>query len=305
MSKIITVTGEIQSNEMGLTLPHEHILVDFIGADKSGKHRYDSEAVIKVMLPYLLEIKDLDVKTFVDCTPMYLARDIKILKDLSLQTGLFILTNTGIYGREPYIPHYAYNSKPDELAHQWIKEFNEGIEETDIRPGFIKTAVEAGKFTDIEKKLIEAAAITSKETDLTIATHTCFGEKALQILNVLNDYEVDPRKWIFVHANIEEKIELISQVAERGAWISLDGIGQGQDDNILRILETLLEQDFLSQILLSQDAGCYFVGEEEGGNIRSFGFLFTDFLPKLQERGISEEIIHELTYTNPAKAYSI
>lgn len=59
MSNVVTVTGEIQPEEMGLTLPHEHIIVDFIGAEKTGKHRYKSEEVKRVMLPYLLEIKDL------------------------------------------------------------------------------------------------------------------------------------------------------------------------------------------------------------------------------------------------------
>ena len=32
MPKIITVTGPISPEEMGLTLPHEHIMVDFAGA---------------------------------------------------------------------------------------------------------------------------------------------------------------------------------------------------------------------------------------------------------------------------------
>ncbi len=305
MNKVITVTGEIPSEKLGLTLPHEHILVDFIGVDKVGKHRYEADEVKNVMLPYLSEIKDLGVNTFVDCTPMYLARDVKILKDLAKKTKLNILTNTGIYGRNPYIPDYAYNSSIEELADQWIMEFKEGIEKTKVKPGFIKTAVDEGKFTSIEKKLIEVAALASSETNLTIATHTCFGEKALQIIGVLDQYNISPQKWIFVHANIEENLDLINKVAEQGAWIELDGVGQGQDDKILMIVETLIKEDYQDQILLSQDAGCYFVGEPGGGEIRAFSYLFTHFLPKLRQNGISEDLIDKFTCQNPRNAYSI
>jgi len=305
-SKINTVTGEIQPKEMGFTLPHEHILVDFIGAEETGKHRYNPEEVINIMFPYLLDIQKLGVKTFIDCTPMYLARDVKILKELANKTNLNILTNTGLYGREPYIPKHAYKESIEELANQWILETKEGIEDTLIKPGFIKTAVDGEEFTEIENKLIEVAAVASNETNLTIATHTCFGEKALQILKVLNDYNVKPQKWIFVHANIEEKLELILQVAEQGAWIELDGVGQeGQDEKILNILDILIDQDYEDQILLSQDAGCYFVGEPNGGEIRPFSPFITEFIPVLRDRGIQDELIQKFTINNPASAFSI
>ncbi|MFX1283020.1 MAG: phosphotriesterase [Promethearchaeota archaeon] len=305
-SKIITVTGEIPSKEMGFTLPHEHILVDFIGAEETGKHRYNPDEVINIMFPYLLDIQKLGVTTFIDCTPMFLARDVKILKELANKTNLNILTNTGLYGRDPYIPKYTYIQSIEELANQWIREAKEGIEDTVIKPGFIKTAVDGGEFTEIEKKLIEVAAVVSNETNLTIATHTCFGEKALQILNVLKDYDVKPQKWIFVHANIEEKIELILQVAEQGAWIELDGVGQeGQDEKILRILNILIDQEYQDQILLSQDAGCYFVGEPNGGEIRPFSHFITKFIPMLRNSGIQDDLIQKFTINNPAAAFSI
>jgi hypothetical protein len=39
--KIVTVRGPILPDKLGFTLPHEHILVDFIGADKVSPDRYD------------------------------------------------------------------------------------------------------------------------------------------------------------------------------------------------------------------------------------------------------------------------
>jgi phosphotriesterase-related protein len=52
-SRIITVTGEIPASEIGKTLHHEHLLVDFIGADSTGYHRWDKNEVVEKVLPYL------------------------------------------------------------------------------------------------------------------------------------------------------------------------------------------------------------------------------------------------------------
>lgn len=49
----MTVKGSIPVAELGKTLTHEHVLLDFIGAEESGYHRWDREEVISVMLPLL------------------------------------------------------------------------------------------------------------------------------------------------------------------------------------------------------------------------------------------------------------
>ncbi len=69
-SFIQTVQGRIKPDQLGITLPHEHIMVDFIGADKVSRDRYNADEVFEVMLPYLKEIRALGVTGFVECTPM-------------------------------------------------------------------------------------------------------------------------------------------------------------------------------------------------------------------------------------------
>ena len=39
--RVVTVMGPISPEEMGQTLVHEHVLVDFIGARETGYHRWD------------------------------------------------------------------------------------------------------------------------------------------------------------------------------------------------------------------------------------------------------------------------
>lgn len=40
---IMTVNGSIPASQMGFTLSHEHVLVDFIGADKIQAGRYNEK----------------------------------------------------------------------------------------------------------------------------------------------------------------------------------------------------------------------------------------------------------------------
>ncbi|RPI44429.1 MAG: phosphotriesterase, partial [Bacteroidetes bacterium] len=140
---IMTVRGPVPAGDMGIALTHEHVLVDFIGADSTGLHRWDKDQVEQVVLPFLEEIRERDVKTIVECTPAYLGRDPLLLRSLSRKSGLNILTNTGYYGavQNKYLPEHFYGMSEGELADLWTLEFEKGIEGTGVRPGFIKISV--------------------------------------------------------------------------------------------------------------------------------------------------------------------
>ncbi len=303
-NRIFTVKGPINAEEMGTVLPHEHILCDFIGAKETGKHRYRVEEVVDVMLPYLQEIMKQGITGFVDCTPMYIGRDAGLLRTLSETTGLHIVTNTGQY-KEPFLPRQTFEIDAEALAAQWIEEWETGIENTGIKPGFIKTAVNPGPLIPVQRKVTRAAALASKATGLTVATHTGVAVAAAEILEIFEHAGVEPGKWVYVHAQNEEDPEKLLAIAKRGAWIELDGIGPGKEQQHLRPLLQLLEAGFEQHILLSQDAGWYRVGEEHGGEQRPFGFLFERFLPLMREKSISDETIRTLTARNPARAFSV
>src|ERR1044071_7773462 len=80
------VLGPIK--DLGVTLVHEHVMADFIGAAGTGQHRYKVEEVVAKAKPFLLDLKKVGCNTFVDCTPVYLGRDARILKQLATETGM-------------------------------------------------------------------------------------------------------------------------------------------------------------------------------------------------------------------------
>lgn len=304
---IMTVKGPIPTSEMGLSLIHEHVLVDFIGADKTGKHRWDEDEVVPVVQPFLNDIKKLGATTLVECTPAYIGRDPLLLKKLSESSGVQIITNTGYYGASDnkYIPEHAYVESADQLAERWIKEAEEGIDGTGIRPGFIKTGVNGGSLSELHAKLITAAAKTHLETGLVIASHTGPAVPAFEQMAILEKEGVHASAFIWVHAQGESDLEMHVKAARKGAWVSLDGLDDSNVEQYAQMLENLRDHGFLHQTLLSHDAGWYSPGEENGGEFRPYTTLFKKLIPLLIQQGWIEQEIEQLLVINPRNAFEI
>jgi len=159
---IMTVNGPISPAEIGKTLTHEHVLVDFVGADSFSFSRYERSEVIAKALPYLQEIKDLGCTTFMECTPEFLGRDPLLLKTLSDKSGLNIITNTGYYGagNNKFVPSSLQKKSAEELSDIWVAEWQNGIDESGIKPGFIKIGVDGDSLSSFHQTLIKAAGLT-------------------------------------------------------------------------------------------------------------------------------------------------
>lgn len=305
--RIMTVRGPVAPGKLGRTLIHEHVMVDFIGADKIAPGRYDPEEVFRTALPHLEKLKSLGCDTLVECTPNYIGRDSEILRRLSVATGLNILTNTGLYGaaEDKYVPRFAYEETADQLAERWVREFEDGIPPSGIRPGFMKIGVDAGPLSEIDAKLVQAAARVHRRTGLAIAAHTGDGKAALAELNVLEEESVDPSAFIWVHAQNETDPGIHRRAAELGAWVEFDGISPESVEKHVELVMHMRRAGHLGRVLVSHDAGWYHVGEPGGGKYRGYGTLFTQFLPALRRAGASEDDVKTLLVRNPRAALTI
>lgn len=301
---IMTVNGRIRSKHMGTVLVHEHFLVDFIGADKTGPHRWNRDAVVKKILPFLLEAKGAGVKTIFDCTPALLGRDVVLLRQLSAASGVQIVTNTGYYGavNNKYLPPWAFEESARQLAQRWIAEAENGIDGTGVRPGFIKISVDGKEaLSPLHRKLVEAAALTHLKTGLTIFSHTGPAVAAFEQLDILHAAGVDPSAFVWVHAQTEKDQATYLQAARRGAWISLDGMGWGKWDDYAGKLAYLKENGLLQKVLISHDAGWY-KPDEPDASFQGFTAIFTELFPRLKTKGFSEKDFHLLLVRNPLTA---
>jgi phosphotriesterase-related protein len=298
-----TVKGPIPPSQLGVTLMHEHVMVDFVGADQVSPSRYNPSEVFEVALPKLKALRDRGCTTLVECTPACLGRDPDLLRRLSEAAGLHILTNTGYYGaaNAKFLPKHAFTETAEQLASRWIAERRSGIDSTRIRPAFMKIGVNAGKLSDVDAKLIRAAAICHAATGLRIHVHTGDGAAAQGIVVVLTRQSVHPGAYVWVHAQNEKNRAMHQQLARAGAWLEFDGINPRSADQHATAILDLAAAGLLTRLLISQDSGWYHIGEPGGGQFNAYTYMFDEFLPMLKKRGLTDQQLKMLTVSNPAK----
>ncbi len=313
---IITVNGQIPATEMGRTLEHEHILVDFIGADSTGYFRWNKERVIEKVMPFVAEAKEKGLQTFIECTPAFLGRDPLLLKELSEKTGIKFITNTGYYGARSnlFIPISFHSSDASQVADLWIREFENGIDDTGIRPGFIKIGVNPDDTLSPEHvKIITAAALTHLKTGMVISSHTGPDGPAFEQIAILKEMGVDPSAFIWVHAQGGTSEGNI-RAAREGAWISLDNVRSRADSNpgepgtiewYCNRISELKKNGLLHKLLISHDSGWYDPAKPDGGTINGYTDIFDSLIPALKSSGFTDDEIDQILITNPAEAFKI
>jgi phosphotriesterase-related protein len=302
--RIESVTGPIAADALGVTLMHEHILVDFVGAASVSVARYDADGVFKVVLPHLQQVGELGCRTLVECTPAYLGRNPRLLKRLSEASGVHILTNTGYYGaaQDKFVPDHAYRETAEQLAARWIQEWERGIDDTGIKPAFMKIGVDSGALSEIDAKLVQAAALTHRATGLPIASHTGDGVAVIEELDVLARARVPPSAFIWVHAQSERSETFHVAAAKRGAWVEFDGISPANVTRHVALVRRMKAEGLLERVLVSHDAGWYRVGEPGGGQFRPYDTLFTTFVPSLKAADFTDAEVRQLLVDNPRHA---
>ncbi len=310
--KAMTVRGWLPARKLGAVLPHEHVLVDFSGAASIDTSRYDLDEIFRAVLPHLQAAKKAGCNTLIECTPDYLGRSPVLLRRLSEATGLHILTNTGYYGAvgHKYLPAHVQTESPRQLADRWLREWQHGIGDSGIRPGFMKISVDEAPLTDLQQKIVEAAAIAHLESGLTIASHTIGGAAAMQELDILKKNAVAPDAFIWIHAQSEQDTRYHLEAARAGSWVEFDGLNANYlgPDTVQQHLDFLMlmkKEKLLHRTLLSQDAGWYAIGEPEGGKFAPFTYLFDSFVPLLSKHGFSRKDLDLILRTNPQKAFAV
>lgn len=337
--RILTVTGPIQPDELGRTLIHEHVVVDFIGAARTSPERYDHEQAFQTALPHFQKLRAHGVKSLVECTPRYIGRNAALLRRLSEASGVQIVTNTGWYAAvdHKFLPPEAHAESAEQIAARWLIECRGGIDggapsiarhehsETSapsnarrsrpVHPGFLKLGTGNGALPPVDAKLVRAAARVHRETGLAIFVHTGDGAAALDEIRLLREEGVASGALVWVHAqNDPGPIQL--EAARLGAWISLDGYGLAtrNPERYANFLAAHRDAGTLNRVLISHDDGWAVEGDAPSGNrLTLFGngnpapyeSIFTRLLPDLRARGFSEAELDQLLVTNPREALTI
>ena len=303
MTQLHTTLGPKNADELGLILPHEHIFVDLRTPDAPGFAEADAQDVIDLMAPEVEKAKALGVTALVECTPMGVGRRADLDKAVSEATNFPVVVPTGIY-REPWIPEWAKQASEDEV-YEWMRgELTGTIEDSGVRAAWIKLSAGDDGLTEIETKILRAAARAGKDTNAIIGSHTIRGRVVKDQLAVIEQMGYTPERYIWIHTQAEPDFDLHMELAQRGVWIEYDAIGSTHhpDESYIEKIQRLLDAGH-DKIMLSHDRGWFDPGNRDRPP-QPFTYLSETFLPKTRAAGFDEATIHKLTHTNPFRAYA-
>ncbi|MEM7030315.1 MAG: esterase [Chloroflexota bacterium] len=305
MKKLITTLGDFAKDDLGIILPHEHIFVDLGPIEEKNYLQARAEEVIPVISPEIEKIKKQGVTAFVECTPTGVGRRADIDRAVSEATDLPVVVPTGIY-REPWVPEWVQTASEDQIADWMLAELTEEIEESGVRAAWIKVSAGDDGITDLEAKILRAAAKAGTATGAIIGSHTIRGSVVQDQLDIIEKAGYTSDRFIWIHTQNEPDLQWHTSIAQRGAWIEYDGLGRPPHDDIYYIdrLHDLIEAGLSHKVLLSHDQGWFDPSKPGGGTPKPYTYLVDHFIPQLKEAGFSQEIINQWVCQNPFDAFA-
>ncbi|WP_174614740.1 phosphotriesterase family protein [Virgibacillus ihumii] len=300
---IQTVIGRVEKDKFGVCAAHEHLSIDLSRIKNDRDTILDDVPGMEEELHHFYEASG---RSLIELTNDGMGRNVKRLKHLSEVSGVHIVTCTGFY-KDPFIPKFARGWSQDQFAAHFINEINEGIDETDIYPGVIgEVGTSKNEIKPIERELILGAGKAGVETGLTVSTHTTLGTLGREQVDMLFGLGLSADQIVIGHQDLNPNKEEVLDVLHSGVYIGFDTIGKinyRPDEERMAFLLDFIEKGFHKQILLSADLTRKSHWKKHGGP--GYDLVLRDFIPKLQEAGVSNQVITDLLVNNPANAYSI
>lgn len=256
---IVTVTGRIDPEDLGATLPHEHLFTD-------GSYRYEPpDSPVdqrKATQPISLEtlwwvrnnamrhrgnlrldsvseaieevtrFRDAGGDAIVDVTPKNYGNDPERVRHVSRETGVRIIQGTAFYNEEnSVLPDRLETASIDDIADEFVSDVREGIDNTDVRAGIIGEIALSGDIYDIEEKVLRSGARAAVRTGAPVSVHPArdpANPYTHEILDICEEEGLDAERVILCHRDRSSwytDLDDQREVAERGAFVEYDLFG--------------------------------------------------------------------------------
>lgn len=296
---IRTVLGDINDDQLGITMSHEHLLMTGgWPVMREPDFRLDSiDAAIREVETYTA----LGGQALVEMTPFGFGRSPNGLAEIARQSGLHIVACTGFHKLGYYADNYwVHRYTAQQITDLLIEEIEVGMDEygldgplqrpTGARAGVIKFATEYHRAGSAVEKLAEAIGAAHLRTGVPISTHTEKGTMGHAQLDLLEKAGAPPTAVILGHIDHNPDAVLLSELAARGAYLSCDLPGRtkyGPDSRVIELLERLTAAGHADRILLASDLARRSYWTALGGG-PGLAYILATFVPRLRSAGLGE-----------------
>lgn len=343
VGKVQTVTDLIDSSELGITLAHDHVIFDgnFMYVEPQEASQKDL-AHQKISLQNRgwvgyhwtsnldnVELKDEALavselhrfvaaggRSIVDPTNIGLGREPKILHRIAEQTNMNIVMGAGYYLGVTH-PDDMTERSEESITDEIISDITIGVDGTEIKAGMIGEIGCAYPWDKNEKKSLRAAVEASKETGAALMVHPGRDPNSpVEIAELVDQAGGDLSRTIICHIDrtcLDRS--WLKDMAQTGCYLEYDLFGNESsyyppnpkvdmpsDAERMDVILWHFENGYERQVLLSHDVATKHRLHAYGG--LGYDHLITNVVPRIKQRGLSEENVSTLIVDNPATAYS-
>ena len=339
IKKFMTVRGEVSEENMGITLPHEHLLIDVrnwmsplpkeaslrhlvrqsVTLENRGEVMYMGgyfednlfQTDINIAIAEVIKFKEAGGNTIVDMTLPNIGRDPEALFKIATNTGLNIVMGSGNYILSSMTEEDMKKNEQD-IAKEIINEFENGIGYMAIKPGIIGEIGVSDIENPIEIRSLRASAIAQKKLDCGLNIHCPIWEKVNhKILDILKEAGANLNRVVMSHMDPTfDDIDFHESVAKRGVFIEYDSFGAEymafygekflpSDGQRIDALIEMIKRGYINQMLISQDICTKICLTKWGGWGHSH--ILRHIIPRLKHEGLSQEQINTLIIENPKR----
>lgn len=339
MNQVMTVLGAIAPEQLGITLMHEHLLLDatpwfrqraamdaqmlsnrvvsieILGALRNDPFRCEDNCRLddeQAAIEEVGQFRDKGGQTVVDPTCRGIGRNPQALQRIAQATGLHIVMGAGYY-LEPSHPPQVKQMSVEAIAQEIEQDIAEGID--GIRAGIIGEIGISKHFTPQEEKVLRGAARAQARTKVPLEVHLPGWERlGDRVLDVVAEEGANLHRTILCHMNPSGgDLDYQLALADRGAWLEYDMIGMDFyyadqsaqspcDHENAGAIAHLKAAGFLGQILLSQDVFVKIQLVRYGGT--GYAHILDYFVPRLHRHGFTTAEVNQLLIDNPKHVFA-
>ncbi|MBM4440247.1 MAG: phosphotriesterase [Candidatus Rokubacteria bacterium] len=305
MATVETALGPIDTQALGPTLMHEHIVTRSPGVHENWPHLFDRPAILAMAEKKMADLHARGIRTMVDLTTVDLGRDIDLIVDVAQRSKVQVIVATGVW----WMPQrYFHAHGVDEVAQLFIRDITQGIGTSGVKAAIIKCATDTAGVTQVIENVLRASARAQKATGVPISTHTWAAGRTGEAQQAIFAQEgVDLRRVIIGHSGDSDDLDYLRGLMERGSTIGMDRFGL---DNFLptekrvEVLATLCAEGYAPKMVLSHDANCWTDMLSEDAKKRTrprwhYTHISDDILPALRKAGVSDDHIDQMLVRNP------
>lgn len=337
-----TVLGEVASDALGVTLMHEHLLIDISAlfhapSDRDAQRVEAAESAMTPRFTCLLRddpfgsrdnlalndvaaaIEEVRLfaeaggNTIVDPTGPDIGRNPRALQKISRATGVNVIMGSGHYISALH-PQTLDRTTDDDLEEEIVSDIREGVDGTGIRAGIIGEIGVSRAFTESEERVLRAAARAQAVTGVPLLVHLPGWKRyGARVLDIVEEEGGSAKGTVLCHMNPSHLDRLYQRgLIHRSAWLEYDMIGM---DWYYADADEQCPSD--EEVARSMAA---LIGEGCLGRLlissdvflkmmltrfggNGYAHVLRSFLPRLKRHGVGEAALDALVRANPRAVF--